>query len=114
MASRILARLLLMGSGKMARALFQVYRQALANASKSGVAQEAVQNIRRSSKLTDAEARLILGVTEHSSWKEILQRYNNLFERNARNGSFYLQSKVHRAKECLEMVNQTKAQGTSK
>ncbi|CAA3025753.1 mitochondrial import inner membrane translocase subunit tim16-like [Olea europaea subsp. europaea] len=112
MAARILANLLVMGSGIMARALFQAYRQALANASKTGVAQEAVQNIRRSSKITEAEARQILGVTENSSWEEILQRYNNLFERNA-NGSFYLQSKVHRAKECLEMVNGTKPHGTT-
>jgi import inner membrane translocase subunit TIM16 len=25
-----------------------------------------------------------------------------MFEKNAKSGSFYLQSKVHRAKECLE------------
>ncbi|KAL2537596.1 Squalene synthase [Forsythia ovata] len=79
----------------------------------TGVAQEAVQNIRKSSQITEAEARQILGVTEHSSWKEVLQRYGNLFEQNAKNGSFYLQSKVHRAKECLEIVNQTKVQGTN-
>ncbi|KAL2462308.1 Protein Transporter [Abeliophyllum distichum] len=113
MAARILANLIVMGSGIMARAFFQAYRQALANASKTGVAQEAVQNIRKSSQITTAEARQILGVTEHSSWEEILQRYDNLFEQNAKNGSFYLQSKVHRAKECLEIVNQTKAQGTN-
>ncbi|KAL2514594.1 Protein Transporter [Forsythia ovata] len=113
MAARILANLIVMGSGIMARALVQAYRQALANASKTGVAQEAVQNIRKSSQITEAEARQILGVTEHSSWKEVLQRYDNLFEQNAKNGSFYLQSKVHRAKECLEIVNQTKAQGTN-
>jgi import inner membrane translocase subunit TIM16 len=41
-----------------------------------------------------------------------MQKYNNLFEQNAKNGSFYLQSKVHRAKECLEAVHQKKAQGT--
>jgi len=37
-----------------------------------------------------------------------LQKYDNLFERNAKNGSFYLQSKVHRAKECLEEVYKPK------
>ena len=31
-----------------------------------------------------------------------LQKYDTMFERNAKNGSFYVQSKVHRAKECLE------------
>ncbi|KAL0342253.1 UNVERIFIED_CONTAM: Mitochondrial import inner membrane translocase subunit PAM16 like 1 [Sesamum calycinum] len=80
MAARLLANLIVMGSGIMARAFVQAYRQALANASKNGVAQEAANNIRRGSKMTEAEARQILGVTEHSSWEEILKRYNNLFE----------------------------------
>ncbi|KAK6919016.1 hypothetical protein RJ641_017438 [Dillenia turbinata] len=103
-----------MGSGILARAFVQAYRQALANASKSGVAQETIQNtVRRGSKvMTEQEARQILGITEESSWEEILKRYDNLFERNAKNGSFYLQSKVHRAKECLEAVQQSKGQST--
>lgn len=41
-----------------------------------------------------------------------MKRYDNLFERNAKNGSFYLQSKVHRAKEVLEGAYAKKAQGT--
>ncbi|XP_031277242.1 mitochondrial import inner membrane translocase subunit PAM16 like 2-like [Pistacia vera] len=114
MAARILANLIVMGSGIMARAVVQAYRQALANASKNGVAQEAVQNIRRTGKImAEPEARQILGVTEQSSWEEIMQKYDNLFEQNAKNGSFYLQSKVHRAKECLETVYQPKTQGTT-
>jgi import inner membrane translocase subunit TIM16 len=40
----------------------------------------------------------------------VMQRYDNLFERNAKSGSFYLQSKVHRAKECLETVYQKNKQ----
>ncbi|OAY30607.1 mitochondrial import inner membrane translocase subunit PAM16 like 1 [Manihot esculenta] len=111
MAAKILANLIVMGSGILARAFVQGYRQALANASKSGVAQETVQNIRRASKImAEPEARQILGVTEHSTWEEILQKYDNLFEKNAQNGSFYLQSKVHRAKECLEAAYQKKGQ----
>ncbi|KAE9467663.1 hypothetical protein C3L33_00466, partial [Rhododendron williamsianum] len=103
-ASRLLANLIVMGGGIMARAVVQAYRQALMNASKNGVAQEAAQNIIRATKImAEPEARQILGVTERSSWEEILQKYDHLFEKNAKNGSFYLQSKVHRAKECLEM-----------
>lgn len=75
-AAKILANLVVIGSGILARALVQAYRQALANASKSGVAQETVQNIRRGSKIMpELEARQILGVTEHSSWEEILQGF---------------------------------------
>ncbi|KAL6996829.1 hypothetical protein U1Q18_006958 [Sarracenia purpurea var. burkii] len=107
MATRLLANLIVMGSGIMARALVQAYRQALTNASRNGTTQEVVQNIRRASKImAEPEARQILGVTEHSSWEEILQKYDNLFEQNAKNGSFYLQSKVHRAKECLQVIYQ--------
>ncbi|XP_055819877.1 mitochondrial import inner membrane translocase subunit PAM16 like 1-like [Solanum dulcamara] len=108
MAAKILANLIVMGSTILARSFVQAYRQALANASKNGVAQEAVQNIKRAKTMTDAEARQILGVTENASWEEIVQRYDNLFERNAKSGSFYLQSKVHRAKECLEAIHQPK------
>ncbi|PSS23985.1 Mitochondrial import inner membrane translocase [Actinidia chinensis var. chinensis] len=115
MAAKVLANLIVMGSGILARAVVQAYRQALANASKSGVAQETIQNVtRRASKvMTEQEARQILGVTEKSTWEEIVQKYDNLFERNAKNGSFYLQSKVHRAKECLESLHQPKDQGTA-
>ncbi|GER32444.1 mitochondrial import inner membrane translocase [Striga asiatica] len=75
MAAKILANLIIMGSGIMARALVQAYRQALANASKNGVAQEAAHHIKRGSKMmTEAEARQILGVSENSTWEEIVQR----------------------------------------
>ncbi|RVW63233.1 Mitochondrial import inner membrane translocase subunit PAM16 like 2 [Vitis vinifera] len=45
------------------------------DASKSGVAQETIQNtVRRGSKaMMEQEARQILGVTEQSTWEEILQ-----------------------------------------
>ncbi|KAF5452027.1 hypothetical protein F2P56_027067 [Juglans regia] len=114
MAAKILANLLVMGSGILARAVVQAYRQALTNASKSGVAQETLQNtVRRASKaMTEQEARQILGVSEQTAWDEILKKYDALFERNAKNGSFYLQSKVHRAKECLEPVYRDKGPDT--
>ncbi|KAI5350546.1 PREDICTED: mitochondrial import inner membrane [Prunus dulcis] len=98
----------------VARALVQAYRQALQNASKSGVAQETLQNaVRRSSKvMTEQEARQILNVSETTTWEEVMKRYDTLFENNAKNGTFYLQSKVHRAKECLEAAYQDKGQGT--
>ncbi|XP_022157397.1 mitochondrial import inner membrane translocase subunit PAM16 like 2-like isoform X2 [Momordica charantia] len=115
MAARILANLIVMGSGILARGFVQAYRQALANASKSGVAQETVQNtFRRASKvMTEQEARQILSVTEETPWEEIVKKYDTLFEKNAQNGSFYLQSKVHRAKERLETLHQSKGSNSS-
>ncbi|WOL04273.1 mitochondrial import inner membrane translocase subunit tim16-like [Canna indica] len=114
MAAKIIANLIIMGSGIVGRAVLQAYRKALENANRNGVAHEAINNIRRAGKtMTEQEARQILGISENSTWEEIMQKYDTLFENNAKNGSFYLQSKVHRAKECLEAVYQNKNQGTS-
>ncbi|KAL6194218.1 hypothetical protein ACLB2K_035302 [Fragaria x ananassa] len=75
MAAKILANLIVMGSGILARAVVQAYRQALANASKSGVAQETLQNAaRRAGKvMTEQEARQILGISEETTWEEVLK-----------------------------------------
>ncbi|KAH7442891.1 hypothetical protein KP509_02G006200 [Ceratopteris richardii] len=109
MAGKIIANLIILGSGVLLRAFSQAYRQALANASKTGVAQEAIQNLSKSSKaMTVQEARMILGINENTSVEEMLKKYENLFERNANSGSFYLQSKIQRAKECLEAAEQAK------
>ncbi|GMH29291.1 hypothetical protein Nepgr_031134 [Nepenthes gracilis] len=101
-----------MGSGILIRAFAQAYRQALANVSRIGVPQETIQNVvpRAGRAITEQEARQILGVTNNSTWEVILKRYEVLFEKNGMQGSFYLQSKVHRAKECLEALYHGKAQ----
>jgi hypothetical protein len=46
-----------------------------ADASKSGVAQETVQNMAHkiSKTMTEHEARQILGVSEKASWEEIMK-----------------------------------------
>ncbi|ERN08394.1 hypothetical protein AMTR_s00148p00078250 [Amborella trichopoda] len=73
-AAKLLANIIVMGSGILARAVFRAYREALANASRNGVAQEAVTNtIRRAGTMTELEARQILGVTENTSWEEVLK-----------------------------------------
>ncbi|KAE8652426.1 hypothetical protein Csa_014053 [Cucumis sativus] len=112
MAAKILAHLIVSGSVVIGRAVAQAYQQAIRNASNSGVAQETIRNtVRRASKvMTEQEARQILGVTEEMPWEEIVKKYDALFERNAQTGSFYLQSKVHRAKERLETLHHSKGQ----
>ncbi|CAL8992403.1 unnamed protein product, partial [Prunus brigantina] len=83
--------------------LLHNYLHYFVHASKSGVAQETVQNsVHRSTKvITEQEARQILNVSERTTWEE---RYNT-FENNAKNGTFYLESK---AKECLEAAYRDK------
>jgi len=108
MATKLIANLIVMGSGVVLRALSQAYRQAIVNASKTGVAQETVQNMAHkvSKTMTEHEARQILGVVETAPWEDVLMKYETLFENNTKAGSFYLQSKVFRAKECLEAARE--------
>ncbi|CAN8253786.1 unnamed protein product [Cochlearia groenlandica] len=57
-----------------------------------GAAQEAMQGavLHKASKVINLqEARQILGDTEKTTWEEILQKYDKLFENNAKAGSFY-------------------------
>lgn len=87
----------------MARACLQAYHQALANAQRSGVAQEAARAAGRGgSKLSLREAYLILGLEEGATWAQVSKKYEHLFDVNEKHGSFYLQSKVFRAKEAIE------------
>ncbi|EFJ32044.1 hypothetical protein SELMODRAFT_402411 [Selaginella moellendorffii] len=104
MAGKIIANLLVLGGGALVKAVAQAYKQAIVNANKSGVAHETVQNLahKTSKSMTLHEARMILGVAENTPWEEVLQKYDKMFQKNAEMGTFYLQSKVHRAKECLE------------
>ena len=113
MASKLIANLIVMGGGVLLRAISQAYRQALVNASKTGVAQETVQNMahKLSKAMTEHEARQILGVSETAPWEEVVQKADRLFENNMKAGSFYLQSKVFRAKECLEAARAQQAKG---
>lgn len=46
----------------------------IVDANKTGVAQEALNNMQRVRKaMTEQEARLILGIGEKTTWEEILQ-----------------------------------------
>jgi len=106
MASRILANLLVMGSGAVFRAMSQAWQKALENARKSGVtaetAKDAVNKSKSSSSATMPieEARKVLDVGERATKEEMLQKFRQMFLKNE-GVSFYVQSKLVRAKEQL-------------
>lgn len=102
MAGRIIAQILIMGSGYVARAFVQAYRQALINSSQGGGAAGAAARIR--GRLTAEEASEILGIRKDAGLKDIYSQYNRLFQANdpAKGGSIYLQAKIHNAKVQLE------------
>jgi import inner membrane translocase subunit TIM16 len=75
----------------------------VADAQKSGVAQETVKSTNgKIGQMSPQEAQMVLGIEKDASWGEVVKRYKHLFEINEKHGSFYLQSKVYRAKESLE------------
>ena len=104
MASRILANLLVMGSGALFRAASQAWQKALENARKSGVTADAASSASatrlRQHAMSVEEARKILNVTDASTKEEMLERFAKTFEKNE-GASFYVQSKLFRAKETL-------------
>ncbi|KAE8670294.1 ENTH/VHS family protein, putative isoform 1 [Hibiscus syriacus] len=75
------------------------HSQFIADAAKSGVTHETLQN-GAGRVMTEHEARQILG------------KYDHLFEKKAKVGNFYLQSKAHRAKECSEASHRAKGEGS--
>ncbi|KAL4855359.1 Mitochondrial import inner membrane translocase subunit PAM16 like 2 [Chlorella vulgaris] len=110
MASKILANLLVAGGTVLFRAATQAYRQAIINGTKAGMSAEGVNAARAAAgkQLTLQEAEMILGVEAGASWQDVMKKYEHLFQANEKSGSFYLQSKVFRAKERLEQEFQDK------
>ena len=84
------------------RAGVQAYRQAIVNAGKTGAAGAAGASARSASQMSLEEAHKILGAPPGASTTDLLARYNHLFRANDECGSFYLASKVYRARERIE------------
>ena len=92
------------------RAASQAYRQALVNAQRTGVASEAANAVGGGARaafggrgaMRVEEAREVLGVSEGATYEEVHARFERLFESNEKSGSFYLQSKIYRARESLD------------
>ena len=95
-----------MGSGAVFRAMSQAWQKALENARKSGVTAETAKEAVNKSKsslsamMPIEEARKVLDITEHATKDEMLQKFQTMFLKNE-GVSFYVQSKLVRAKEQL-------------
>jgi import inner membrane translocase subunit TIM16 len=80
-----------------------------ADAAKSGAeaasTRAGASPITRKTGMTLDEAEKILNVNSTAPVEEVVKRYKGLFEANdpKKGGSFYLQSKVFRAKERIEL-----------
>ena len=59
--------------------------------------------VRQASKITIEEARQILHLPESASLEDALQKYKYLYEKNEEVGARYIQGRVYRAMERIEM-----------
>jgi len=77
-------------------------RNAMGSSGGGGDSKTAAENMRLG--LSVEEARQILNVSPKSTAEEVAKNYEHLFSINdkAKGGSFYIQSKVYRAKERLD------------
>ncbi|RKP10082.1 Pam16-domain-containing protein, partial [Thamnocephalis sphaerospora] len=109
---RTLVQVLVTGTRIVGRAFAEAYKQAAENAAarKAGAAGAAGARgggdpLTRQTGMTLDEATQILNVGTETEMTEIIKKYEHLFKVNDQKtgGSLYLQSKVVRAKERIEL-----------
>ncbi|KXS14272.1 putative mitochondria-associated granulocyte macrophage CSF signaling molecule [Gonapodya prolifera JEL478] len=112
---RIITQIVLQGTTIVGKAFVEAWREVAASASVNDAARAATAGgpkanaMTRQTGMSFEEATMILHVDKESpSPEEVLKRYEQLFKVNAPareggQGSFYLQSKVFRAKERIDM-----------
>ena len=109
--ARIIAQLVVPVVAVLARALPSAYAQALQNARKAGVdATEAAAPV-FGKRISRSEALQVLNLTEKEVTPEAVQKqFDRYFAANdvSKGGSFYLQSKIYRAKELLTEFQEEK------
>ncbi|KAJ8103207.1 Pam16-domain-containing protein [Lipomyces tetrasporus] len=100
MAHRILMQVVFTGAQVFGRAFVQAYKQAAA----SSAAQATSATAKEGGISLDEACRILNVRSEALKVEEIRSRFDHLFNVNAKDkgGSFYLQSKVYRAKERID------------
>mmetsp|Transcript_23077 Transcript_23077/g.26331 ORF Transcript_23077/g.26331 Transcript_23077/m.26331 type:complete len:120 (+) Transcript_23077:69-428(+) len=102
---KIIAQVLVPLVALVARAIPAAYSQALANARRNGVDATKTASNLINRQLSKSEALQILNLSETEMTAEAVEKqFEKYFADNAveKGGSFYIQSKVYRAKELLD------------
>ena len=103
---KMVAQFAVQGIAVVGRAMITAYQQALQNAKAGGGAAAAASNLVKR-KMASDEAMKILNIEtrEELTVETVKQLYKRHYEANdpKKGGSFYLQSKIYRAREALEM-----------
>jgi mitochondrial import inner membrane translocase subunit TIM16 len=106
--AQILAQALIMGGGVMIKAFVEAYQRVAANPEAAKAAADQAKKstsafIRKEMSLREAQDILAFP-NKPKSLQELNERYEKYFTVNdpKKGGSFYIQSKIYRAKEALE------------
>ncbi|KAJ1953599.1 mitochondrial import inner membrane translocase subunit TIM16 [Dispira parvispora] len=104
-APRVIVQVLVTGAQIVGRAFVEAYKQAAANSANRHAARGAGDAVTRRTGITIDEACQILNVKKDTPIEEVTKKYNTLFKLNdpKSGGTLYLQSKIFRAKERLEL-----------
>ncbi|KAI8819237.1 Pam16-domain-containing protein [Fimicolochytrium jonesii] len=108
-AAKLITQIVLTGTQIFGRAFVEAWKQAAKNgaqnAAAAGTGRAGQDAATRKTGISVEEAAQILNVDRQASAEEMLKSYEHLFKQNdpKSGGSFYLQSKVFRAKERLEL-----------
>ncbi len=106
---RIIAQVVITGFGIVTRAFVQAYQQAAANPQGAEkIAKEAANRAKAfRSKMSEEEALKVLNFSQRpENFEEISSKAKAMMEANdpGKGGSFYIQSKVYRAQEAIELA----------
>lgn len=99
---RLVAQVVVMGVGVVGRALVTAVQRVQADGGKAAMA--AAANASKRGVMSTAQARQVLNLGEGEiTGEQVLAQFERYFEANDpdKGGSFYLQSKIHNAKEAL-------------
>ncbi|KAI9202139.1 Pam16-domain-containing protein [Polychytrium aggregatum] len=108
MAARVITQIVIVGSQILGKAFVEAFREASKKGAVAGAsgARSAADVATRKTGMSLDEAQQILAVRkENLTMEEVMKKYDHLFKANdpASGGTFYLQSKIVRAKERIEM-----------
>mmetsp|Transcript_8502 Transcript_8502/g.12714 ORF Transcript_8502/g.12714 Transcript_8502/m.12714 type:complete len:141 (-) Transcript_8502:501-923(-) len=116
--ARMVAQAVILTASVLARALPAAYAQAVQNAKKGGAqASGPAGSMLGKARISRDEALQVLNLTEGEVTVEsIKKQYDKYFAANAieKGGSFYLQSKIYRAKELLDEYEEDKKKEAEK
>ena len=104
MSSKLIAQMVMKGVLIFGKAAAQAYQQALNNARNPQAAAAAKQALRK--RMNYSEALSVLNIEKSAVTPELVkEQYDKYYNKNdpAQGGSFYLQSKIFRAKESIDM-----------